>query len=561
MAPRKTYLRKFRDDATGSASSSRAPSASRTPIPADDSDDEFIEQDFQRIEDLLNQKLLSLQQTVEANVDKSIDKTGHRDRKQHDIIALNRARIQESSSIPEIIASLQLPRTEVSTTSRELLLAQLYKLIVSKPIIIVNEENIGTVNYIDEENVQKLINLFTNHEYRTETEFLYLFRSIIALIASNIEDFGGFITSDFLELIATLIQEPATSTITNSNKANLVIGYTSITLILQDGSGYFGVDDKIKWLIDLAEGYSKSAHLLKDQLASGDREYSTKIEDKDMDKVLINEAQQKVDDEALVCVYILQGIASLLTLLPKGEYLNEICEDLMIKLVTLVDDEVNEISKATARTIAVIYELYDYDINSDEETDGDNSEFNSNAPYYEQEYLFSIFDRLAKLSSKRISKKEKKEVHSVFRSVGNTLEAYADRESREAIQKKTEEGIEILKSIMDSTYIKLSKYRSLPINSWHLYARLRQLKWCFSFGLHSQLVCNDSIKDILNEQDDLLSAYDIEDSKLNDPAYSNLVGEAFDKLNTSKEKKRAAKIKKDRANKLNEQMGAIDLSN
>lgn len=557
---RKTFLRKFRDDATGSGSSSRAPSASRTPIPADDSDDEFIEQDLQRIEELLSQKLLNLQQTVEADTDKSIDKTGNRDRKQNDITALNRQRILESTSIPEIIKSLQLPRTEVSTSSRELLLAQLYKLIVSKPILVVNEENIGTSSYVDEEKVQKLINVFTNRDYRTETEFLYLYRSIIALIASNIEDFGDFVTSDFLERIVYLIEEPATSIITNSNKANLVIGYTSITLILQDGAGYFGVDDKIKWLIDLAEGYSKSTHSLKEQLASGDREYSTKIEDKNMDKVLISEAQQKVDAEAMVCVYIIQGIAALLSLLPRGDYLNEISEDLMTKLVPLVDDEANDISKAAARAIAVIYELYDYSINDDEddEESGD-TEYNSNAPYYEQEYLFSIFDRLANLSSKRVSKKEKKEVHSVFRSVGNTVTAYANKESREAIQKRTEEGKEILNSIMDSTYIRLSKYRSLPINSWHLYSKLRQLKWCFSFGLHSQLVCNDTIKDILNEQDDLQNAYDILDSKLHDAANSGALDDAFNKANSVNEKKRAAKIKKDRAEKLTDRMGSLEV--
>jgi hypothetical protein len=555
---KKSAIRRLRDDPS-STSSSRAPSASRTPIPADDSDDEFIEQDLQRIQELLNQKLLSLQQSVESG-EKSADNTFSNDRKQADVDALNKQRIQsEQTTINEIIASLQLARTEVSTNSRELLVAQLYKLIVSKPIIVYNEENMATANFVDEDKVQSLMNIFTNKNFRTETELLYLFRSIIALIASNIEDFGCFVTQDFLAQVSTMIQDPATSVVTNTVKANLLTGYSSITLILHHGAGNFGVDDKIKWLMEVAEGFAKSASNLRDQVSSGDREYSTLIQDKNDDKKLVSAAMAKVDAESAVCVSALHGIAALLTLLSRGEYLNEIAEDLMIKLVPLVDeDDYKDISKAAARVIAVIYEAYTYGEDSDDEDD--EEEYNSNAPYYEQEYLFSIFDRLANLSSKKVSKKEKKEVHSVFRNVGNSLKAYVDKDTRDKIYKGTPDGQEILSNIMDSTYIRLSKYKSLPIDSWLLYARLRQLKWCFSFGLHNQLVCNDTIRDVLQQDNEHnVSSFDIDDHKLNDPAYADLIDGAIDKMNNLNEKARAAKIKKERTEKVIDRMGALNV--
>ena len=65
--------------------------------------------------------------------------------------------------------------------------------------------------------------------------------------------------------------------------------------------------------------------------------------------------------------------------------------------------------------------------------------------------------------------------------------------------KRTQEGLELLDSTSDLTYIKLSKFRSLKINSWFLYFRLKHLRWCFSFGLHNQLVGNDSVRDVLKE--------------------------------------------------------------
>ena len=90
--------------------------------------------------------------------------------------------------------------------------------------------------------------------------------------------------------------------------------------------------------------------------------------------------------------------------------LNEIMEDLMFKLVPLLDnDEDRDIAKAAGRVIGVIYEMYDYGQNADADNGGDfDNEYNENSPYYEQESLLAILTRLLNLSSKKVAKKDKK---------------------------------------------------------------------------------------------------------------------------------------------------------
>lgn len=531
----------------------------------DDSDlEEETEADFRKIQELLSQKLANLQQTVET-VHKEVEKNkedriGSRDRKQYDADSLNRARIQGSSTVNEIVASLKHSRSDVSSLSRELLLAQLYKLVVSKPLLVHNEE-LGPADYVDEDKIQTIITIFTSGNYRTETEFLYLWRSLVALVVSNIEDFGVLVSTGLFSYIQQLILEPATSVITNENKANLITGYVTLTLVLHHGSSNFGVEDRVAYLIDLAEGYSASAYTLKKNVESGEREHST-VFDKGEDKRLVSEAFSQVDAEAAIAVAALHGVGCLLTLLTKGNYLNELVEDLMLKLVPLVDnDDLRDVSKAAARVVAVIYEIYTY---PDPEEDADNDEeYNTDAPYYEQGALFSILERLANISTKKVSKKDKKQVHSVFRNILSTLQTYVDPVKRTHVYKKTTQGVEIINSIMNSTYIRLSKYKSLPINSWVLYIRLRILKWCFSFGLHDQLVSNESIRDILKEPESEFGSnnngFEIDEELLDKEGYSEFVNDYMDYKHSLDEKKRSEKIKKQRQEKLEDQFEELNV--
>lgn len=72
-------------------------------------------------------------------------------------------------------------------------------------------------------------------------------------------------------------------------------------------------------------------------------------------------------------------------------------------------------------------------------------------------HLLSILTRLTNLSSKKVSKKDKKEAHSIFRDTLDTVKNYSKRDTRLEIYKKSEEGLEILNNTMGSNYIKLER--------------------------------------------------------------------------------------------------------
>ncbi|EMG45518.1 hypothetical protein G210_4304 [Candida maltosa Xu316] len=555
--------RRFERDGTSSNSSSRAQSVTRTPLRSDDSDYESDteEQDYIKIEELLREKLSNLHQQ-EVDLAKE-DRISAGDRRQYEAASINKSRIQESSSINDIISSLEFSRTDVSSQSRELLLAQLYKIIVSRPLIVYNEEHTGTPEYVDEEKVSKLISVFTTGNYRSEVEFLYLFRSLIALICSDIEEFGSLVSTDLLNHIQHVITEATNSIVTNENKASVITGYVVLTLVLHSGASSFGIEDRVALLIDLAEGYTASATALKKEVEAGDREHSTFITDKNLDKKLVNEANAKVFSEASIAVAAIHGVGCLLTLLSQGAFLNEIIEDLMLKLVPLLDnDEDRDIAKAAGRTIGILYEMYDYRQNEGEVDEDDfDEDYNVNSPYYEQESLLAILTRLLNLSSKKVAKKDKKDISSVFRNISNTIQIYTNPDKREQVYKRTPEGLELLESTSDSTYIKLSKYRSLKINSWFLYFRLRHLRWCFSFGLHNQLVGNESIRDVLKEPENEFhygTQTDFDDSYL-DEDNSDLLNDYMDHKHSTNEKTRNEKRKKERLAKLGDQFDELNL--
>ena len=125
---------------------------------------------FLSIEELLTTKLESLQALLELQLgqtdDLGMESTSNQDIRQKQIGQLNKARIQSGlTTINDIIYSLSLPRNEISSQLRELLLAQLYKLIVSKPLVTYNEENAGSSSYVSDDKVNELIKIFLSKSY------------------------------------------------------------------------------------------------------------------------------------------------------------------------------------------------------------------------------------------------------------------------------------------------------------------------------------------------------------------------------------------------------------
>lgn len=550
--------KKYLQEEVKSNTSSRSASRVRTPK-VDGEENGSLDVNFQSIEELLTMKLESLQSLLEKqNQGEEVPTTNNdnaQDYKQKSVSHLNKVRIQSGlTTINDVIHSLSMSRTEVSSQSREMLLAQLYKLIVSKPLVVYNEEHAGSKDFVSDAKVLDLLKILTSGDYRSSAEFLLLFRSCIGLLASDIEEFGDLITPEFLGHIIQLIQDPSTTLVNNENKSSMITGLTGLLMVMYNGSSSYGIDDKVSWLIELGEGYNLSSNTLSEQLSSGDREYSTKFDEND-DKMIVNESVNKVNAEASVAISALHGAGCLLTLFQRGDYLNEYITDIMPKLVALVDNENLDIAKASGRVIALCYEIYIYD-NSEEV---DEEEYNYNSPYYEQEELLSIIERLTNVTTHKFSKKSKKETRSIFRDILNTLGNYTNHHKRIEMLKKSPEGIELNNSIMESTYIKLSKTKSLSINSWFLYLRLIHLKWCFSFGVHNQLVSNDSVRDILKEPP---SEYDLRyggNETLDDDEFEESFSSHISDKYAHNDKKRTEQIRKARVNKLSESLNDLDL--
>ena len=93
--------------------------------------------------------------------------------------------------------------------------------------------------------------------------------------------------------------------------------------------------------------------------------------------------------------------------------------------------------------------------------------------------------------------------------------------------------------------------------------RLRILKWCFSFGLHDQLVSNESIRDILKEPESEFGSnnngFEIDEELLDKEGYSEFVNDYMDYKHSLDEKKRSEKIKKQRQEKLEDQFEELNV--
>ncbi|GEQ66371.1 hypothetical protein JCM33374_g34 [Metschnikowia sp. JCM 33374] len=551
-----------------SNSSSRSVSRARTPLP-DGEENGTLDVNFSSLEELLSKKLESLQSMMLSNETEDLENrdsmvADSQDFRQKKVLSLNKTRIQsDTTTINDIVSSLQHPRSSVSTQSREMLLAQLYKIIVSKSVFSFNEEVATPATYVTEEVVSSLVKLLSSKQYRSSTEFIFLYRSVIALLASDLEDFGDIVSPDFLGSLEALISAPAFQYVTIENKASVITGYCGLLLVLYGETSAFGVDDKVKWLLEVAQGFVQSAINLKVSLDTGDREYSTLMYELE-DKRLVDEQENRYLGEASVAVAALHGVGVLITLLQRGEYLNELLNSVATELASIIDNEqIVDISRAAAKVLALCYESYTYEEVSEDEEYAD-TEYNYNAPYYEQESIISTCTRLANLSSKKVGKKEKKDVNSIFQQVVKTIEYYTNDEKREEMYKLSPTGLDLLASSVSWTHIKLSRSKSLAINSWFLYFRLLHLKWVFGFGLHTQLVENPGIKSLLRApatkyQQKYGNADDdgdaVDNGRFGRDAQTDV--ERFARV----DKKRANNLKKARERKITQDLEELSLEN
>ncbi|CDK25327.1 unnamed protein product [Kuraishia capsulata CBS 1993] len=425
-------------------------SASQTPLGYASDNSEDVDEDdwnYGKIDDLIISKIASLNDDDGESASRNGSQVNLSDP----------LKFLKTHTIDEIITSLSLPRTQVSSASRELLLAQMYHLIIKSPLPI---DGVA----VNERNTELLVDFWK--DARSENERLFAFRCVVAYASSDIDEVASVVISDFLPYVLNDLtpKDNEDGAVSVTLRSNYIIGYCALSLVAMDGSGCNGVEDIVTMLIDLAEGYDASSELNAEDVASA----------------------------------ALQGAGVLISLIFKGRSttrgLDELIQDVCPRVVVFLEAGHHIITqKAAGKLVALMYELFDFqdDIEKDDNEDyGDEEEL---SPYFDVSEVLSLVKELATLSSKKVSKKEKKESHSLFRDVLRTVETHASKTDRLAEQNSLEEP-----SVL--SHLKISKSKSLSITSWYSYLRLVHLRWIFSSGLHSQLAnsSESGIKDLID---------------------------------------------------------------
>lgn len=431
------------------ASKASSRSASRGPTSDEDHDGLLNDINFGNLDEMISLRL----NTLLNNDDNA---SGAKDASK-DTVRL------KLNSIPEIIKTLQKSRNEVSSTDRELLLNQLYSLIIRKPTL----EN----EYDDYDYEQDLLNLLKTFQNAKSNELVLADRAITAFVISNIDDAGVVYSEDKSMNILRLLEKKITDTnIPNSSRQYLVYSYTSLALVIYDESSGYGVDEMFEFLLEVLLGLTAD-----------------------------------VGENISFITSLIYGIGALLTVLVEHANLNELIENLIDSTTDLLlDTEYLEVTKPMAMLFGLAYEIYNYEDELGESIDADfDPELDDRLPYTNTYELTKRLEDLIKTSSKKLSKKDKKEGRSLFRDVLSTINFYADKESRLnklSSKKLNAEDDYASQDEIILSHIKLSKSRSLAVKSWFAFFRLIQLKWVFGSGIHTQLANSPRLSNIIRDK-------------------------------------------------------------
>jgi len=373
------------------------------------------------------------------------------------------------NSIPEIIKTLQKSRNEVSSNDRELLLNQLYNLIIKKPTL--------DLEYDDYDYEEDLLNLFKIFQScKSKNEFIFATRAITCFMITNIDNAGILYNEDkSINILNYLEKKIIDLNLSKSTRQCLIFAYSSISMIIYDESSGYGVDNMFEFLLETLLG------------------------------LIID-----INENILLINSIIYGLGALLTIIINHENLNELIENLIDSTIDLlIDVDILEITKPISMLFGLCYEIYNYNDELGESIDLNNFKIIEDdfLPYNNTFEIIKRLEELIKKSTKKISKKDKKQGRSVFKDVLTTINFYSNKELRlnKLSSKKIEDDYNNNNNNNSTnelilSHIKLSKSRSLAVKSWFAFFRLIQLKWVYSSGIHTQLANNSKLSNIIRDK-------------------------------------------------------------
>ncbi|ODV83839.1 hypothetical protein CANARDRAFT_71600 [[Candida] arabinofermentans NRRL YB-2248] len=399
-------------------------------------------------------------------------------------------KITNSTTVQEIISSLTTTtKSKLPTVTREFLFSQLYSHLTK----ILPSESFGIINDHDFENLVKL--LATS---RSDLEYVLALRSISAYVCSDLDEIATSVIEILFPVLLSKIQSATTTTqsseldssdingqedrhdehnnddvlpkISPEIVSSSIIAYASLMLLIFEDSSCYGLADQLPLLFSVVETYTSTG-------------------------------TSPTEQEETIIINALNGIGVIVTLLYKsGQDVNEVIEENLPSLVDLLENSSlsKRLLKSDGILIALLFELYDYTENypsdDDELDEGEEGEYSPYTPYYQ---LQTILNSLIKDSSKRVSKKDKKESRSIFREVLKTVSFHTSspKRQKELLLEQSDTGSSTLSSF------KLNKSKALPIKSWFEYVRLIHLKYIYDSELSSQYVSSKELRNVLIKPD------------------------------------------------------------
>lgn len=345
----------------------------------------------------------------------------------------------ETASIAEKIDSLLNNRTKVTTQSREKLLQDIFVYYASEDT---NKSSIS------DKEVEILIKSLK--ESRSDIEFFFVFKTLIAVAILFVEDYGSVISTELFDLINKKIRDDENNS--PQTRAYLVVGYFTLYLALNAGSHVGDIDNEINTWLSFLEKWSSNI--------------------------------EKKSDEVKPTVAVLNGLSILLSLITDTVELNENIEALIPSIVLYLNDSNPRIAIPAGVLIAQCFQRYKYDPDFDEDT-----------PYYEKDEILDTLNTLTKESSKKLSKTDKKQLHVAFRDISNSVEHNFSVNARN-------DAVENGHSRPVLGAVTLSKREKIQIFDWDHLPRVNHLRWIFGGSLSLHMLNDTDLLALVREERD-----------------------------------------------------------
>lgn len=314
---------------------------------------------------------------------------------------------------------------------------------------------------------------------RSDNEAVLAVKALCIVATMDIDDTCEFLSSG--NLLTLLLEKLTSDTMSISARANLMMGYSLLQYLANFGSGGYKIDSIAEELIDTANGLSL--------------------------------------EEGPIAVAALLGSGLLISILSGPN--SVICDFLPILVDFLEFNGSPDVRAAASKVIALFYQLYDYESDDDDDDNyNDEDDDTQEIPLVSHSEILARLRELSGAGIRKISKKDKMEQKSLFRDVSRFIELYTSHSKRD----------NIVSDDLIITHVKLSKSKSLSIDSWAKLLVLQHFKWAFGPGIHTQIANNPMLQECLQASAPPLSirtqdygtTLDSADAKIPDWADANM---------------------------------------